>query len=137
MTRLSTRSPRTILRWAVSLGMVAIVAAVLFGHQSIRRLESAQQWVGHSHSALRAIERLRSHLNTVHAEHRGIVLATAAEDFVTRHDSLIRETVTGLAEVQRLTQDNPAQQQRLDSLHLALDSLAASAKRIGALRLSS
>lgn len=126
-----------MLRGAAIIGVSAIVAAGLFGHQSLRRLESAQRWVGHSHTALRAIERLRGHLNSVRSEQRGIVLATAAEVFVARHDSLIRESVSGLAEVQRLTRDNPVQQRRLDSLHLALDSLAASAKRIAALRLTS
>src|ERR1700712_536062 len=137
MTILSIRSGRATLRWAVAIGAVAIAAAGLFGHQSIRRLESAQQWVGHSHTALRAIERLRGNVNSVRSQHRGIVLATAAEDFFARHDSLIHETVTGLAEVRRLTRDNPVQQQRLDSLHLALDFLAESAKRIAALRLTS
>jgi PAS domain S-box-containing protein len=116
--------------WLPALGIAvgAIAVAAVLGHRSVKRLETAHHWVGHSHETLRAIERLRGRVNTVHASHRG--LAAATRGFVDRHDSLLRETLAGFAEVEKLTRDNPAQRKRLDSLHVALNALVLSSRRL-------
>lgn len=116
-------------------GMIVLATAVaaVLGHRSLQRLEAAQRWVSHSHEVLREIERLRGHVNTVHAERRAALLASTRE-FISRHDSLLRETVSGVAAVRELTSDNPAQQQRLDSLRVALNELGSSARRMLAVR---
>jgi PAS domain S-box-containing protein len=118
---------------AVGTAVLATVVAAVLGHRSLERLETAQLWVSHSHEVLREIERLRGRVNTVHAERRAALLAST-RDFITRHDSLLRETISGVAAVSELTRDNPGQQQRLDSLRLALKDLGSSSRRMMELR---
>ncbi len=119
-------------RWlipAVALCVILLSVGVGLGRGSIRKLEQAQQWVGHSKDVLRAIERVRGRVDAAHVSHTA-TRTTADPGFLARHDSLFREAFGSLGEVQQLTRDNAVQQRRLDSLHVALDDLVVSSHRL-------
>src|SRR6185503_18806591 len=62
--------------WVVvaTIGVSAVVVAILLGHHSILRLEAAHGWIAHSRDVLRSIERLRGHVNTIHFAHRAALV---------------------------------------------------------------
>jgi PAS domain S-box-containing protein len=106
-----------------------LLALVLGGIYSLVALFNATSWVRHTDAVRVKVGRLRSTLLAGETGMRGY-LATGGAPFLERYDRA-RDSWRGqLAEIRRLTNDNPDQQRRLQELetliHQELTSLEAS-----------
>ena len=107
------------LRKRVAVGFVVTIAvAGLMGFlawRNARQIASESDWVAHTQTVLTRLESTLQHVLDVETGARGFVLV-GQELFLQPYEAGQRELIQDLAELRRLTADNPAQQRRLEAL---------------------
>lgn len=106
---------RRVFSVAVAVGVVLVVALIGALWVTIDRSRDSSSWVVHTYSVLDATDLLESSAIRVEAGQRGLLISGAAR-FIRERDGAIEEANAAVAELQRLTTDNAAQQARLELL---------------------
>jgi methyl-accepting chemotaxis protein len=104
-----------------ALALAALVAIGMVSYRSTTGLVETAALVDHSHHVLEHLEQLLSVLKDAETGQRGFII-TGEESYLLPYNTAVDDSDRILKEVRELTQDNPNQQQRLDTL----DPLVAS-----------
>jgi methyl-accepting chemotaxis protein len=119
--------------FALSLVLLVIIGSVAY--VSISKLTKTSQWVTHTHEVLEHVAGVLSALKDAETGQRGYVI-TGDEAFLEPYhtgSSGVLGVVTGL---RKLTEDNPRQQKRLDTVEQLVTSKLAELKQTVDLRRS-
>ena len=106
-------SRANILVFGVLIGFFALIGFTIWDRFAAAR--SSRQWTQHTYDVLGAIRDLEIMVREAETSQRGFLL-TGRDNFLTSHDAAIERSSILLAELQRLTADNAAQQARLQAL---------------------
>ena len=121
-------------RWAGPLAtLVLIVASAEVLWNNFERSKEAGQWVDHTYRVLVSCERFLSTIRDAESSMRGYVI-THNRDFLTPYNAGLETQARILADLQNLTRDNPAQQERLKTIKALTEQrlavLASAAERV-------
>ena len=109
---------------AFAAALAILLGVMLYAYRSVRALETATEWVDHTHQVIEALGEVDVLLRNAESEQRGFLL-TMRPAFHSRFERATAAVPTALARVRTLTVDNAAQQQRSDTLEaIALATLA-------------
>jgi len=100
-------------------GVVLLVVA-LFGYRSTRDLIENERWVAHTHEVRSVLTRLLVLLVDAETAQRGYIIV-GNETFLEPYTRAVQELPEVLANLRRMTADNPGQQQRLQTAADVLD----------------
>lgn len=111
------------MKWTVGLKIVsgyvlAIVMMTIIGGSSyyaLVKLTDAFIWKGHTHEVINKLDETLSLLKDAETGQRGFII-TGDERYLAPYHASRTELDTTLKEIQELTADNPAQQQRIATL---------------------
>ncbi|MBN4059189.1 CHASE3 domain-containing protein [Endomicrobium sp. AH-315-J14] len=111
-------SDRTLtIAWRIGIGFaLAIALMCLIGSVAYRTLggyAETTQWVQHSHVVIHAKNQLHGHLDDAETGQRGFLI-TGFERYLAPYRMGKKQIPIDLARLRKLTDDNPAQQRRLD-----------------------
>jgi PAS domain S-box-containing protein len=112
-TELKSTERKVRLGFAIALGCLVVIAAVSF--LSVAQLNQKAAWVEHTHEVLGGLEALLAAATDSETAERGYVI-TGDESYLEPYRQAARLAEADEAALRRLTADNPAQQQRLDSV---------------------
>ena len=112
-----------------AVAVAALVIVAIAGYRSALSLAENNARVAHTLQVRVEIAQVLTQLVNAETGQRGYVI-TGREEFLEPYTAALGELDKALHEVQRLTADNPAQQQRLDQAHAAIDAKLAELKRV-------
>jgi PAS domain S-box-containing protein len=92
-----------------------IAAVVVVAYRDTTRVADAAGWSAHTLRVVRVLKDLESQLNAAEGSQRGYVI-TGRSEYLDQYRRAERAIDAGLAELRRLTADNPVQQTRLRAL---------------------
>lgn len=98
---------------AIGLGM--LLAISLIGAWTLRQINQSDLWVDHTHEVIRYNQQLLSDVKDAESAERGYII-TGDEAYRTPYDSAVQDIPRSVAQLQQLTSDNAAQQERLKKL---------------------
>lgn len=104
---------------AAAIIAMTVLCGVLFW--SLGRAENANRWVNHTHTVMDRLSTLAHRLSEAESAQRGYLL-TGNPAFISIYREAIAERQTRLAELLRLTADNPVQQARVNRMRDALNA---------------
>ncbi len=97
------------------LAIITLLIAVLLSHYSVTRLIRSSRLVDHTHLVIIKLESILSGLKDAETGLQGYLL-TGEEHFLEPYSDSYRRVTLTAKDLDSLTKDNPAQQQRLDTL---------------------
>jgi PAS domain S-box-containing protein len=97
----------------LALAILAIVGVV--SYQSVTRLDDSANWVDHTHEVLGTIEAVKANIEDAKSSQRGYIIS-GSDDYLRSYALAKQNVLKMLADLRRLTSDNPGQQKRLDAL---------------------
>jgi PAS domain S-box-containing protein len=97
----------------LALAILAIVGVV--SYQNVTSLEDSAKWVDHTHEVLGTIEAVKTNIEDAKSSQRGYIIS-GSDDYLRPYAFAKQNVLKMLADVRRLTSDNPDQQKRLDAL---------------------
>jgi signal transduction histidine kinase len=100
---------------AFATALAIPLALVVFATGHLRALETASEWVDHSHQVIEALETVGRRLAEAEASARGYMLDGDAR-YRGGYERAAVAVSPGLARVRALASDNPEQQRRIDTL---------------------
>lgn len=103
-----------------SISVLAMLVVGVSGHRVTGELVENDRWVDHTHEVRRAVARVLQALCDAETGQRGFLL-TGDDGFLGPYESGRAQAVKALADAQRLTLDNEAQQRRLGTLASLID----------------
>ncbi|MCP4321409.1 MAG: diguanylate cyclase [Alteromonadales bacterium] len=109
-------SMRLKLRILISFLFITAIGNSLFFFKLKSYEENKLFWVNHTHAVLYASERFLSSLKDTETGQRGYLL-TNDTAYLQPYYTGITDSITHFKQLKRLTEDNPKQQQLLDSIH--------------------
>ncbi|HVH42479.1 MAG TPA: CHASE3 domain-containing protein [Labilithrix sp.] len=118
---------KVALGFGLSVVMLLIVG--LIGFRSIDALVDNNARVTHTHAVLEKIATTLSRLIDAETGQRGYVI-TGDATFLESHEASVKGVQADLAELRRLTADNPRQQARLDQAETAVRGKLTQLKRV-------
>ena len=104
---------RVNLAFVLAVGVLLAIAAA--SYHSVTSLAETGQWIDHTHEAIAAIAGVAAATTTAETGARGYAL-TGEERFLETYQGGLRGAETAMATLRRLTEDNAAQQRRVDRL---------------------
>jgi len=101
----------------VGFGLAAAILLVvaLFGYRSTHHLIENERWVNHTHEVRRQLALLKSLLVDGETAGRGYVIA-GSEDFLEPYTVALGDIPKTIAQLRKLTGDNPTQQTRVQAM---------------------
>ena len=108
--------------------VAALVVIAVTGFRSASSLVDNDEWVSHTHQVRRQLADLLAELLNAETGQRGFVI-TAQAEFLEPYSQALGALDKTLAEVRRLTLDNPNQTRRIDDLRPVIDTRLAVMKR--------
>ncbi|HKE16664.1 MAG TPA: CHASE3 domain-containing protein [Kofleriaceae bacterium] len=99
---------------------LALIVVGTFGYRSATNLIEDETWVAHSHQVRRDLASLLLSVVDTETGQRGYVI-TGSEAFLEPYTRGLGAIEAMMAELRRLTSDNPGQQRRLDRLRPLID----------------
>jgi len=105
--------------FALPLAILVVVGAIAYG-STVRLIDTAES-VAHEQEVLREIERLLSILKDAETGQRGYVI-TRKDSYLDPYREALKEIKPSLNHLQRLTEDSPRQQDRLEELRPLVDA---------------
>jgi PAS domain S-box-containing protein len=115
-------SSSVVVGFALTCGV--LVSSLWLTDRNTRQLAAAHGEVEHTHHVITGLELLLSTLKDAETGHRGFVIS-GEPDLLEPYDGALGRVWGELDEVQRLTADNSAQQERLAALRPRIDSALA------------
>lgn len=112
-----------------AVAVAALVIVAIAGYRSALSLADNNARVAHTLEVRVEIAQVLTQLVNAETGQRGYVI-TGREEFLEPYTAALGELDKALHEVQRLTADNPAQQQRLEQVRAAIDVKLAELKRV-------
>jgi PAS domain S-box-containing protein len=126
-------SPHSRVQGGFAFALVCLVAVVGVSYASLARLTENVGWVEHTHEVLERLELLLSDTESAEAAARGYLI-TGDGSYLESYRRAIEAAGTVRQRLRELTADNPAQQQRLQSLATLLDERLAALRAVIELR---
>ncbi|HSV51429.1 MAG TPA: CHASE3 domain-containing protein [Burkholderiaceae bacterium] len=119
----------------VAFGAAAMVIVVLGWvlYDATTRSRDSARWVTHTVEVIGAIEEVNEELSRADSAQRGYLL-TASASFLAERDRSLADMATAVAELRRLTKDNPAQLGRLPVLESLIAQRVAIMRETAQLR---
>jgi len=117
--------------FALALAAVVVIGSV--SYRSTIKLTETADWVDHSHKVIESLEGVISDLKDAETGQRGFLL-TGDEHYLEPYNIATNAVHQKVADLRRLTQDNPNQQRRLDDLDTFIRSKFAELKQTIELR---
>lgn len=120
------------MHWVViALATVALIFIALESFSATSSLAESQKWVGHTHEVETVIMSIRSSL---YAAQSALVTDSLMGEQSPETYSQAQATLsTGVADLRKLTVDNPSQQTRLDALDVLIKNRTESLRQSGSL----
>lgn len=127
------------MKWSIAakigsgfaLVLIALSIIGFTSYQNATGLLKANVWRVHTYVVLDDLQKLLSALQDAETGQRGYII-TGIDDYLAPYNTALQKIKRDISELQRLTSDNPAQQQSLDSiqplLKEKLDELARTIK---------
>jgi methyl-accepting chemotaxis protein len=111
------------MRWSIgaktatgfSISMVIVIALAALWYRNSETLLRTSQQVAHTHEVLGQLEQVLSTLKDAETGQRGYII-TGVDHFLDPYTAAAQRLPGEVAELRRLTADNPAQQRRLDAM---------------------
>ena len=122
---------RVRLGFAFALGCLAVIGLV--SYLAVVRLEENAAWVEHTHEVLSSLESLLGAATDSETAERGYVI-TGDESYLEPYRLAASVVDSETSRLRRLTADNRAQQQRLDSVVMLVSDRLASLRTVIELR---
>ncbi|HEX8949306.1 MAG TPA: CHASE3 domain-containing protein [Dissulfurispiraceae bacterium] len=97
------------------LALAIMVATVMISSQGLIGFVRTVNWVHHTHKVLERLESVLSLLKDAETGQRGYII-TGDDRYLEPYHAAVREIDRRIGELRELTSDNPAQQQRLNSI---------------------
>lgn len=97
------------------LPILTLVALGLFSYLSTQHLLQMSYWVAHTHDSLGAVNQVLSTLKDAETGQRGYII-TGKDEFLDPYRQALQKTKSNVEQLRTLTEDNPAQQRRLEML---------------------
>jgi methyl-accepting chemotaxis protein len=110
-----------------TISALTLLVVAIFGYQSTHHLIEIDHWVDHTQQVRTDVAELLSNLKDAETGQRGFVIS-GNDDFLGPHRAALPEIERTFDELRKLTADNPAQQQRLDTLRPIIDAKIAELK---------
>jgi methyl-accepting chemotaxis protein len=111
-----------------ALSFVLLIAIGAVAYTSINKLTNTSQWVTHTHEVLEHIAGVLSLLKDAETGQRGYVI-TGDEAFLDPYRAGSSDVPNVLKDLRKLTEDNPAQQKRIDSIEPLIAAKLAELKQ--------
>ncbi|MBS2023813.1 MAG: CHASE3 domain-containing protein [Deltaproteobacteria bacterium] len=111
-----------------ALSFLLLAAIGFVSYRGLSNLQSTSYQVTHTHNVLEHLARLTSLAKDAETGQRGFII-TGDEAFLEPHTSALTELPSVLQELRKLTEDNPAQQKRLDDAERLLGEKVTELKR--------
>src|SRR4051794_36166926 len=107
------------LRIGFGISLLILIASSLLSYYSIYNLKKRAGMVNHTNIVLQQSERVMSQLKDAETGQRGFLL-TGSDYFLKPYFSATENIIRSLDSLQKLTDDNPKQQRRCDSLRVLI-----------------
>ena len=104
-----------------TLALTAIIVIGVVSYRSTDKLTETADWVEHTHKVIEGLEGVLSDLKDAETGQRGFLLA-GDEHYLDPYLAGILAVHKKIADLRKLTSDNPHQQRRLDSLEPLIES---------------
>ncbi len=124
---------RTRVNLGLTLALGLLVAVIALSYQSVGRLVETGERVGQTHGVLTALESLVAGTTAAETAVRGYVLTGEAR-LLEGHEAGAQRAQAAVAELKRLTADDPEQQRRLARLEALVAERLLSLQETAALR---
>ena len=108
-------SLRNKINIPIVFALAILVVVGVVSYRSVTRLDESARWVGHTHEVLGTIEAVKVNIEDAKSSQRGYVIS-GSDDFLRLYALAKQNVLKMLADVRRLTYDNPGQQNRLNAL---------------------
>ena len=108
----------------IGLALALLIANTVVSYRNTQKIVENERWVSHTHQVLTELESTLSTLKDAETGQRGYLL-TGEERYLEPYKSALAHVNERLTSLQQLTADNDAQQQKLGSLRIAIDSKLA------------
>ena len=112
-----------------ALAALTMVVVAWFGYQGVHRLIENDRWVNHTNQVRVEIASVLSSLEQAESGQRGFIV-TGHDSYLNPYRRALPDIEKRLAEIRRLTSDNPNQQRRLDALRPVLERRLATLKAV-------
>ncbi len=101
----------------IPIGLVLAILAIvgMVSYHSVTRLDDSAQWVDHTHEVVGTIEAVKATIEDAKSSQRGYIIS-GSDDYLRSYTLAKQNGLKMLADLRRLTSDNPGQQKRLDAL---------------------
>src|SRR5919204_5153704 len=100
---------------AFALALVVLAVNAWVSYHNTRQLVETEEWVGHTHRVLAALDGVLIAMTDAETGQRGYLL-TGEQDTLAPYEAATARIEEQLKQVQDLTADNPHQQERLAAL---------------------
>jgi methyl-accepting chemotaxis protein len=110
------------------LSALTLIVVAVVSYRNAHLLIENDAWVEHSHQVRLELSDLLSELKDAETGQRGYLL-TGDDNYLAPHTGALQAIPATLADLRKLTADNPNQQQRLTSLSKAADNKLAELKQ--------
>jgi CHASE3 domain sensor protein len=118
---LRTQKTRKILFWiGLSLPMVALLAMTWLMHQTGGQFNNSFNYVMQTYKVMDLFEETQGHIVDAEANQRGFLL-TGREEYIEPYQHAMQSIRDDMAELKKMTADNPAQQANLATLGKLVD----------------
>jgi methyl-accepting chemotaxis protein len=111
-----------------SVAALTLLLIVTIGYRNAKLLIETERWVTHTHQVRIELADLLSIMKDAEAGQRGYLI-TGEESYLEPYKAALAAVKTTLADVRKLTSDNPNQQRRLTAITPLIDSKLAELKQ--------
>jgi len=124
---------RSSIGWKIGAGYAAALVVLILicaaSYTSVKRFLKTAEWVDHTYKVIAEIDSVQNDLLNVETGQRGFTV-TRRENFLEPYQDGVSKVGERIANLRRLTADNPTQQQRLNSLDPIVAACLAFAKNV-------
>lgn len=106
---------RKYINLILGLGIAILLLLSVISFYQIRALIRAQMWITHTYQVLEASSRLFNDLSYVESRQRGYLLI-GNKTYINNSQTILQDVYQQIPRLQILTQDNPAQYERVNQL---------------------
>jgi len=112
-----------------AFAILALLAIAIAGYRSATSLIENNRTVAHTYEVRHQLQQVFDDALNAETGHRGFVI-TGKDEFLAPYTQALGELDHDVAELRRLTSDNPEQQRRIDELKVELDAKLAEMKQV-------
>jgi CHASE3 domain sensor protein len=120
-------SRKSVVNCAFATALVILTSIGWLAYQNMAAVKESDYWVSHTHTVIEELDSLLSSLTDAETGQRGFII-TGDEDYLEPYNNALATIQKQRKTLRELTNDNPLQQRRLDSIDSLIEKKLAELK---------